>query len=178
MYKGKRVLAIITAREGSKRVPNKNILNLAGKPLIAWTIEASLNSEFIDKTMVSTDSLKIKKIAEEYGANVPFIRPIELANDIAKSIDVIYHALDFCKKNNEEFEYAILLQPTSPLRTKNDIDNAFEMLSDETKAVVSVCETEHSPIWMNTLPENLSMSQFIKEEYKNLRSQDLPCTTN
>jgi CMP-N,N'-diacetyllegionaminic acid synthase len=97
-----------------------------------------------------------------------------LANDTAKSIDVIIHALDFFKKNNEEFEYVVLLQPTSPLRTENDIDNAFEMLSHETKAVISVCEAEHSPLWANTLPDNFSMIEFIRPEWANLRSQDLP----
>lgn len=171
MYKGKKVLAIIPARGGSKRLPNKNILPLAGKPLIAWTIEASLESAFIDKVIVSTDSLKIKEIALQYGAEIPFLRPSELATDTADSISVVKHTLDYF---NGEFDYVVLLQPTSPLRTKDDIDNAFKMLKGNVKSVVSVCETEHSPLWANTLPEDLSMENFIKHEVKNLRSQDLP----
>ncbi len=170
MHKNKKILAIITARAGSKRLPNKNILDLSGKPLIAWTIEASLESKYIDKTIVSTDSIKIKDTSKKYGAEVPFIRPEELSNDKADSISVLKHAIDFFKN---EFDYIVLLQPTSPLRTTKDIDLAIESIENQ-KAVVSVCETEHSPLWANTLPEDLSMKDFIKPEVKNKRSQDLP----
>ncbi len=174
MYNNKKVLAIIPARGGSKRLPGKNILDLAGKPLIAWTIEAARQSRFIDKVVVSTDDKVIMQISLKYGADVPFLRPPELATDTASSIDVVYHAINFFKENGESYDYIILLQPTSPLRTSKDIDNAFEMLNDKTKAVVSVCETDHPPLWSNTLPEDLSMKDFIKPEIKNKRSQDLP----
>jgi len=99
------------------------------------------------------------------------MRPQELANDNADSISVLKHAIEFF---NQEFDYILLLQPTSPLRTTKDIDSAIEILNEQTKAVISVCETEHSPLWSNTLPENLSMANFIKPEIKNKRSQDLP----
>jgi CMP-N,N'-diacetyllegionaminic acid synthase len=174
MYNDKKVLAVIPARGGSKRLPNKNILDLAGKPLIAWTIEAAKKSKYIDTLIVSTDSQKIAKVCEKYGAKVPFMRPKELATDTANSIDVILHAIDFYKKLGLNYEYIILLQPTSPLRTAEDIDDAFESFGEDTKAVVSVCETEHPPLWSNTLPEDLSMKDFIRLKIKNKRSQDLP----
>ncbi len=171
MINRKKILAIIPAREGSKRLPNKNILNLAGKPLIAWSIEAAKASKYIDTVIVSTDSEKIATISKSYHAEVPFLRPGELATDEASSLDVILHAIQSLK---EPFDYILLLQPTSPLRTTQDIDAACELLNENTQAVVSVCETEHSPLWSNTLPENLSMKDFIRPEIKNKRSQDLP----
>jgi len=174
MYNNKKVLAIIPARGGSKRLPGKNIMDLNGKPLIAWTIEAAKKSQYIDKLIVSTDDEKISTISKKYGAEVPFIRPKELSSDTANSIDVIFHAINFYKEKSIEFEYILLLQPTSPLRITKDIDNAFKMISNDTKALVSVCETEHSPLWSNTLPDDLSMKDFIRPKIKNKRSQDLP----
>lgn len=171
MFGEKKVLAIIPARGGSKRLPQKNILDLNGKPLIAWTIESALESKYIDKVMVSTDNLEINKVSKEFGAEVPFIRPESLSTDHASSIDVIKHALSFY---HNKFDYVVLLQPTSPLRLFSDIDSAFELITKEVKAVVSVCETEHSPLWSNTLDANLSMRNFIRDELKNKRSQDLP----
>ena len=174
MYQRKKVLAIIPARGGSKRLPRKNILDLNGKPLIAWTIEAALKSKYIDKTIVSTDDKEIADISTKYGAEVPFIRPAHLSTDTASSIDVVFHAVEFLKKNNEQYDIVILLQPTSPLRTTKDINKALEMLNNKTKAVISVCETDHSPLWSNTLPEDHSMKDFIRPEMRNMRSQDLP----
>jgi CMP-N-acetylneuraminic acid synthetase len=167
----KKILAVITARAGSKRLPNKNILNLAGKPLIAWTIDEAKKSKYIDKLIVSTDSKKIAEISKYYGAEVPFMRPLKLAIDTADSISVLKHSIEFFKN---KFDYILLLQPTSPLRTVKDIDKAIIILNNKTKAVVSVCETEHSPLWSNILPEDLSMKNFIRSEIKNKRSQDLP----
>lgn len=171
MINGKKILAIIPAREGSKRLPNKNILNLAGKPLIAWSIEAAKASKYIDTVIVSTDSEKIATISKSYHAEVPFLRPRKLATDEASSLDVILHAIQTLK---EPFDYILLLQPTSPLRTTQDIDAACELMNENTQAVVSVCETEHSPLWSNILPDNLSMKDFIRPEIKDKRSQDLP----
>lgn len=171
MYKNKKILAVVTARAGSKRLSNKNILDLAGKPLIAWTIKAAQKSEYIDKLIVSTDSEKIAEISKQYGAEVPFLRPNRLSNDTADSFSVLEHSIAFFKN---QFDYILLLQPTSPLRTTNDINTAIEMLNTSIKGVVSVCETEHSPLWSNTLPDDLSMKDFIRPEIKNKRSQDLP----
>ena len=172
MYRGKTFLAIIPARGGSKRLPNKNILNLNGKPLIAWTIEAALKSRYIDKIVVSSDSDEILKVAKSYKNILCLERPYHLATDTAKTTDVVKHVLENVK---EKYDYIILLQPTSPLRTEKHIDEAIEFLDRKNAdAVVSVCEMEHSPLWSNTLPEDLSMKNFLREDIKGKRSQDLP----
>ena len=170
-----KILALIPARGGSKRLPGKNIKELCGKPLIAWTIETALNSKYIEKTVVSTDCDKIAEVSKKYGAEVPFIRPDELASDTASTLDVVFHALTFLKNIQENFTHIILLQPTSPLRTSDDIDNAVELLvSKGANAVYSVCEVDHSPLWSNTLPEDQKFDGFIKREFIGKRSQDLP----
>lgn len=176
MYKNKTFIGIIPARIGSKRLPKKNILNLAGKPLIFWTIEAGLTSEYLDEIIVSTDSAEIKEIGEKYGANVPFLRPKELATDIASSFDVVIHAIEFYQNEfKKTFDYIVLLQPTSPLRNSNHIDDAIRLLdSKHADAIISVCEMRHTPLWANTLPEDLSMVNFLRKDIKNKRSQDLP----
>ncbi len=175
MYKEKTFLAVIPARGGSKRLPNKNILLLGGKPLIAWTIEAARKSKYIDEVFVSTDSSEIKSTAEQYGVKVPFLRPEELAQDDTPTIDVIKHIIDYYKKNQRKFDYIVLLQPTSPLRTFLDIDNAIELLEKKkADGIISVTEAPHSPLWMNTLPDDLSMVKFLNPALINKRSQDLP----
>lgn len=171
MFKAKTFLAVIPARGGSKRLPRKNILNLADKPLIAWTIEAAKNSKYIDHFVVSTDDQEISDIAKRHGA-VVLTRPFELATDTASSVDVVLHALN---EKNKNYDYVILLQPTSPLRTAQHIDEAIELLFEKNaNSVLSVCETDHSPLWSNTLPEDGRMDKFIREEVKGKRSQDLP----
>lgn len=166
------ILAIIPARGGSKRLPNKNILDIANKPLIAWTIDEAKKSKYIDKLIVSTDSESIVVVSKKFKALVPFIRPDVLSQDTSDTISVLKHAIEFYKN---KFDYILLLQPTSPLRTVDDIDAAIKMLKEtKAKAIVSVCETEHSPLWTNTLPKDRSMKDFIKSQYKNVRSQDLP----
>lgn len=168
-----RVVALIPARAGSKRLHNKNLLSLGGKPLIAWTIEAALKCSLIDDVVVSTDDQNIKNIAIEYGATVPFIRPEILANDTSSTDDVIIHALEELKLS--ESDVLVLLQPTSPLRESRDIENALTILvNDAVQGVVSVCECEHSPMWCNTLPDSKLMGGFIKHEVAANRSQDLP----
>ena len=163
-------LAIIPARGGSKRLPNKNILDLNGKPLISWSIETAKKSKNIDEIVVSSDSDKILEIAKKYDVNI-IKRPDELATDTASSIDVIKHVIE----NYPKYKYIVLLQPTSPLRTEKHIDEAIELLEKKNAdAVISVCEMDHSPLWSNILPENLSMENFLREDVKNKRSQDLP----
>ena len=164
MYKNDKVLAIIPARAASKRLVNKNIQQLNGKPLICWTIDSAKKSRYIDKIVVSTDSKEIQSLATDSGVEAPFIRPAILSNDTADSLSVLKHSIEFFKN---QFEYVILLQPTSPLRNSDDIDNALEIIDDNILAIVSVCKTEHSPLWTNVLPQDLSMKNFLKEEVKN-----------
>jgi N-acylneuraminate cytidylyltransferase/CMP-N,N'-diacetyllegionaminic acid synthase len=176
MTNSKKVLAIIPARGGSKGLLWKNIKELCGKPLIAWTIEQAKSCSDIDRIVVSTDDREIAEVAKKYGAEVPFMRPAELASDTATTIDVIFHAINWLKEHEDyRPEYILLLQPTSPLRTREDIDGAIQMLKEKNAwAVVSVCETDHHPWWSNTLPENSNMKDFLRLEILNKRRQDLP----
>ena len=152
MIDNKKILAIIPARGGSKRLPRKNILNLAGKPLIAWTIEAALGSKYIDDVIVSTDDNEISTVAKKYGAKVPFIRPDKFSSNHASSISVVLHAIEFFQKADERYDYVVLLQPTSPLRTVKNIDESIELLQQKKcDAIVSVCNVDHSPLWCNTM---------------------------
>lgn len=146
MYREKRILGLIPARGGSKGLPGKNIRPLLGKPLIAWTIEQALACKVLDMVLVSTDNREIAATAGEYGAAVPFLRPPELATDEAGSAGVIFHALDFLKGQGRGFDYVALLQPTSPLRSPDDISDSIKMLidrADEADALVSVGEMAH-----------------------------------
>jgi N-acylneuraminate cytidylyltransferase/CMP-N,N'-diacetyllegionaminic acid synthase len=176
MINGKKVLAIIPARGGSKGLPGKNIKELCGKPLIAWSIEQAKSCSDIDRIIVSTDDEEIAETAKKYGAEVPFMRPAELANDTASTIDVIFHAINWFKEHEDcRSEYILLLQPTSPLRSSEDINGAIQMLKEKNaRAVVSVCETDHHPWWSNTLPEDDSMKDFLRPEILNKHRQDLP----
>lgn len=168
-------LALIPARAGSKRLPNKNLLPVAGKPLIAWTIEAALASGCFDRVLVSTDSEALADIARAHGAEAPFLRPAELSSDTASSMDVIRHALGWLEAAHGLPETTTLLQPTSPLRTADDIRAAFARFRDTgADSVVSVSEAEHSPLWSNTLPEDGSLAGFLRPEVLGKRSQDLP----
>jgi CMP-N,N'-diacetyllegionaminic acid synthase len=163
-------LAVIPARGGSKRFPGKNIVDFAGKPLIAWTIEAALESKHINRVIVSTDNEEIARIAKQYGAEIPFLRPSELATDTATSISVIEHLI----MKVPGYEFVILLQPTSPLRTSLHIDGAIEkLLIKEADGVVSVSKVDHPVEWTNVLPEDDSMDNFVNESLRNTRSQDL-----
>jgi N-acylneuraminate cytidylyltransferase/CMP-N,N'-diacetyllegionaminic acid synthase len=174
MINGKTVLAIIPARGGSKGVPRKNIRVLHGKPLITWTIEAAQGSGYIDEIIVSTDDRQITEISEGYGAKIPFMRPAELATDGANSAGLILHALDWMKKNSTDYDVIVLLQPTSPFRLTEDIDQALELLAGQgPQAIISVCEVDHSPHWSNILPPNGCMRDFIRPQHCTNR-QDMP----
>ncbi|MFQ2511090.1 cytidylyltransferase domain-containing protein [Aeromonas caviae] len=166
-------IAIIPARGGSKRLPNKNILPLMDKPLIVWTIEAALDSQLFDMVLVSTDSQDIADVSMSAGAMVPFLRPAELASDTATTNDVVNHMVKWVESEHDVIERVTLLQPTSPLRNADNIREAME-LYDEKKAsaVISVCELDHPIQYCNRLPSNLSMEGFIPAA-ANKRSQDL-----
>lgn len=168
------ILAIIPARGGSKRLPGKNIKLLAGKPLIAWTIEAALESKMFDHVFVSTDCGEIAKVSKKYGAEVPFLRPAELASDIATTNDVVTHLIEWFElEYMQKVSTIAILQPTSPLRNAQHIQEAFEVIKDKyAKAVISVCELEHPIQFCNKLALDGSMDGFIYP--KNIqRTQDL-----
>lgn len=174
MYKNKKLLAIIPARGGSKGIPNKNIMDICGKPLIAYSIEAGKKSKYIDEIVVSTDSNIIKEVAEKYGAKVPFLRPEALSDDSAKSIDLVLHAIDFYINSNVHFDYVILLQPTSPLRTFEQVDEAIEkLLQSNENSLVSVSEANENPVLMRSIVGG-KLKEVISFKGGNLRRQDLP----
>ena len=175
MYKEKSILALIPARGGSKGLPRKNIASLLGKPLIAWTISEALSSKYLDGVIVSTEDEEIARIAKKYGAEIPFKRPKHLACDTSKGIDVVLHAIDWFNKKGNRYDLLMLLQPTSPLRTVEDIDRAVEyFFAKQGDVVVSVCEAEHSPLWTNILPDDMCMQKFINLKSSGLNRQDLP----
>ncbi len=149
MFKGKKILSIITARSGSKKLKDKNILKLFGKHLIGYTIEASIKSKFIDKTIVSTDSMKYIQISKKYGASVPFKRPKYLAKDNSHHPDVCLHALNYLEKKGFFYDYIIMLQPTSPFRSNIHIDKAIKKFYNEkNNSLISLKKQEYPPWWM------------------------------
>ncbi|CEN76457.1 acylneuraminate cytidylyltransferase [[Clostridium] sordellii] len=153
--KKSKVLAIIPARAGSKGIKDKNIIDLNGKPLIAHSIEAGLKSKYINKVVVSTDGEKIAKVAKDYGAEVPFLRPKHLATDTAKTIDCVIHCIEELKKNGEEYDYVVLLQPTQPLRQPWHIDEAFELIIKRNEdSLVSISKVKDHPVLMRTIDKN------------------------
>ncbi len=158
-------IAIIPARSGSKGVKDKNIRDLCGKPLIAYTINAALDSGCFDEVMVSTDSSLYAEIALKYHASVPFLRSEKMSSDTASSWDMVDEVLFKYEELGEHFDSFCLLQPTSPLRVSNDIKSAYSIFNtNNCLAVVSVCEAEHSPLWCGKLPPNHEFTNFIPQE--------------
>lgn len=154
MIGSKRILALIPARGGSKGIPHKNIIMLGRKPLIDYSISAALHSRYIDDVVVSTDDEMIAEVSRKSGAQVPFIRPDELASDTAATIDVVMHALDFLKSKHEVYDFLVLLQPTQPLRTSEDIDMAIEKYIEEgCQSLVSVSPAETHPILIRSIKD-------------------------
>ncbi len=175
MYEGRRILAVTPARGGSKGLPGKNIREFAGKPLIAWSIEAGKQSRYVDALTVSTDCPEIARVAKEWGGDVPFMRPADLATDEARGIDAILHSIHWYRDQGERFDLVLVLQPTSPLRTAEDIDRAVELfVAKNACAIVSVCPADHHPWWSNTLPADGSMTEFLRPELQNVNRQALP----
>lgn len=177
MINGKTVIAIIPARSGSKGLPGKNIKLLCGKPLIAWSIEAALESKYIDEVMVSTDCENIADIAVQFGSTVPFIRPANLAADTALSIDVIKHVIEFYRsKFSRSFDYIVLLEPTSPLRTTDDVDGAIAKLLENSQAhsIVGICKTEsQNPAFLVKKEQSGLLVGYENLGMKVVRRQDI-----
>jgi CMP-N,N'-diacetyllegionaminic acid synthase len=169
-----RNIAIIPARSGSKGLKDKNVKQLNGKPLMAYTIEAARNSKLFDEIFVSTDSYEYARIACEWGASVPFLRSYKLSTDTASSWDVVKEALVNYKEIGKEFDSICLLQPTSPLRKSEDIINGYKIFKNKkANAVVAVSEVNHSPLWCNTLPTDHSLENFLDQELINTPRQNL-----
>lgn len=166
-------IAIIPARGGSKRLPGKNLKSLLGKPLIAWSIDAALACGLFDLVLVSTDCKGIAKVAEQYGALVPGLRPAILSTDTATTNDVVSHMVEEVECRWGVVKNITILQPTSPLRHASNIIEAHALYEEkEALSVISVCLMEHPIQLCNQLPADLSMSGFLRKEH-NIRSQDL-----
>lgn len=172
MINGRTVLAIIPARGGSKGVPRKNLRSVGGKPLLAWTIEAAKQSKYIDRLIISSEDLEIIETARQWGCEAPFVRPKELALDHTPGIDPVLHAVEALP---ERYDYVVLLQPTSPLRTVADIDGCIELCVDKgANSCVSVTESAQSPFWMYKLDGNGTMQPLLQMEQQYNRRQDIP----
>lgn len=172
MINGKSVIAIIPARGGSKGLPRKNILALGGKPLIAWAIEAAQASQYLDRVILSSDDDEIISVAASFGCEVPFKRHLSLAADDTPSSEVVIDALERCSG----YDLVVLLQPTSPLRTAEDIDKTIEQCEVlNAPACVTVCETDQSPYWMFTLEREAYLLPIVQRSLLT-RRQDLPST--
>ncbi len=170
-----RNLAIIPARSGSKGLKDKNIKLLNGKPLLMYSIEAAKKTSLFDEIMVSTDLEEYAEIAKKCGANVPFLRSKELSNDTSSSWDVVKEVIGIYKDLGFEFETVALLQPTSPLRTFNDIIEGYKVYEEKSaNFVIAVCEMDHSPLWASVLPDDNSMKDFIKPEIVAMPRQSIP----
>jgi CMP-N,N'-diacetyllegionaminic acid synthase len=169
-------IAIITARSGSKGLKDKNILPLAGMPLMAYSIIAACESRMFRDVMVSTDSDHYASIAEEYGASVPFLRSKELSGDFVGSWDVVKEVLEkYRTAFDMRFDTVCILQPTSPLRSVQDIIGGYQVFEEKhADSVTAVCEMEHSPLWSMTLPKDLSLKEYIKKSKGDLPRQKLP----
>lgn len=167
-----RVLAVITARGGSKGFPGKNLHIVRGAPLIAWTIQAAQESSLVDHVILSSDDNEIIETARRYGCDAPFVRPDKLSSDTASSSDVLIHALN---EVEEFFDIVVLLQPTSPLRTKADIDGSIEMiLKTGAAAVISVRPARISPFWLLNLNSEGLIVPLFPEGERHYRRQDMP----
>jgi len=179
---GKKILGLITARGGSKGIPGKNIKELAGKPLIAYTIEAAKESGIFDRLIISTDDEKIADVAKQYGCEVPFMRPAELATDTTPHNPVIQHALTWLR-DNEKYapDSVMILQPTAPLRTATHIREAVALFETRgVDSVMSVAEipSHYHPRWQFILDGESNLAIFTGEPFSQIvrRRQDLPKT--
>ena len=174
MYKENKILAVIPARGGSKGVPRKNIIEVGGHPLIKYTIDCGKNSKYLDRVVISTEDLLIKRVAEENGGDVPFLRPKELAEDTSKTIDCIVHAVNTLKSMGEEYDYVMILQNTVPLRKSWHVDESIEMLIDSSeRSLVSISEVDEHPILMRTLNEDKTVKNLLQMN-STMRRQDFP----
>lgn len=175
MIAKRRVLALVPARGGSKGLPGKNVRSFCGRPLIQWSIDTALACDEIDAVLVSTDDDQIAAVAAAAGAEVPFLRPPDLADDTASSIDVVIHALDFLKSKGRVFDIVLLLEPTSPLREVADIHVALQRMVDTgADAIVSVCRAESThPAFMFRTTVQGRLEPFMSVSPTGVRRQEI-----
>lgn len=169
----KKILAIIPARGGSKRIPRKNIKDFLGKPIIAYSIEAAIKSKLFDEVMVSTDDSEIAEVAKKYGAKVPFLRSVKNSNDHATIADVMKEVLSEYKKQGKEYDYAFCVYPTAPFITAEKLKNAFETIKKTGADVVLPVTRFSFPIQRGLKIKKNGKLAFIRPENANTRSQDL-----
>jgi CMP-N,N'-diacetyllegionaminic acid synthase len=168
-----KILALITARGGSKRLPNKNIKKLGGKPLIVWSIDGVSGAGDVCDILVSTDDIKIKEVSEHYGASVPWLRPDELATDTSNSVDVALHALNWYEQHNEKVDGLMLLQPTSPFRTRETIKKGIKLFRENSRqSIIAVTQTHDHPKWTFKIKSGV-LTPYLEEHGLKIRSQDL-----
>lgn len=168
------VLALITARGGSKGLPGKNVKSFHGHPLIAWSIAHAQNSKLVNHVVVSTDDQEIAKAAKLYGAEVPFMRPSELSDDNAGSVDVALHAINEIEKKHGKIDVLVLLQPTSPIRKNTDIDQMLSLLKENwstADGVITISPMKPSPLHSLTIHEN---EVKLNDSFKAVPRQNLP----
>jgi CMP-N,N'-diacetyllegionaminic acid synthase len=169
------IVALIPARGGSKSIPRKNVKLLAGRPLISWTIESALASRHLSQVIVSTDDQEIADVSRKYGAQVPFLRPAGLAKDDSSSLSVALHLIEWFRSSEMAApQYILLLQPTSPFRTVEDIDSVISIAQSTNAAVVSVRAVESHPFLCKQLNKNGALEDFVSTDIGYLRRQDLP----
>lgn len=174
MYQGKKILALIPARGGSKGIKDKNIIDLCGKPLIAYSIECGLQSKYIDSVVVTTDSEKIAEVSRQYGARVPFLRPAEYAQDTSTTLVAVLHAIRTLEEMGETYDTHVLLQPTQPLRTSEDVDKAIEAhFANGEEDLISVKPVSDPPVLMRTIGEDGRLHPLLNYT-ADMRRQDMP----
>ena len=173
MYKEKNILCIILARGGSKRLPGKNIKPFHGRPLISYAIAAVKDCSYVDTIVVSTDDEAIATVAREYGAEVPFMRPAELATDTATSLSAMQHAVTFYKEQGKDFDFIVLIQPTVPGVMLDDITKLIEKVIDMgSNSGITVSEITDPPAWMYRMSDTGELSAYMQDA-PDARSQDL-----
>ncbi len=170
------IVGVIAARGGSKSIPKKNIAPVGGKPLIAWTVEAALACRSLARVIVTTDDAEIGAVARRFGAEVPFLRPPELAQDDTPSIDVMVHAIRWLERHERyRPDYLMLLQPTSPLRSAEDMERAVQIAQEtDADSVVGVSPAHDHPYWTKSISEDGTLVDYVPIAHLPVRRQDLP----
>ena len=174
MFCGQKVLAVIPARGGSKRLPDKNLRSIQGRPLVVKALDVARNSRFIDRGVLSTDDYRVAALAQEYGYSDMLMRPESLASDQATMTSVLLHVVGALRDQGSEYGYLVLLQPTSPLREARHVDQGFvRILERSATGLLSVCLSEKPKEWLGSIGAEGSLNEFIQETNLDAQTQDL-----